>query len=611
MIQNHCSRCFRIGVHDHAEYAIIGIHLLEFREKTIQLERFLTGIFYLTLAKEIGKAASYTILLLHNINEDVTIREAILEYTLHRLSYFISIEPPENYIDYMVVSFMKIMMGYSYIFLNDFDSANNIFRKLNTDRVSKIYSDDKDIMDLKEMLILSICISKILTLRSSDDPSSTIDEYLDFVNNSPELVLHFNFHKDFHKFIIYNLKNDKLKLLNYYNLSKKLYPHHIEHIASIAISIGQALKNDLEFKNKIFSIEANDNIGFALFINIAHFSLCISEKKMLEAKEAILKIEKSISAGSLAIESLGSTYYQRYADMLYEDNLFSEAYIKYKESNDLDGDNDDFVIGWNNFKLGLLSKDDKECSEFLLNSYERFIRIKYLDSAARAIGALGTHHLLNKRYGDSIEIIIKLTDLYYENGFIEVGVALRLLVSHAISVFHNAAGISDTFVEIKFIPLDIKQYLIVSDSLILTGGAGSIFYVVSELAGATNLHEMEKKALKRGVYSAITCEIDKQTLSLIWRKLFMILNHKEIKADEICKLLQIQCRYQPVPYSTEENSYFQSIFEPFLKKAKSEPENWIPILIMVTTLARNIIEEIDSGFKERWNFFLDQVEQAM
>ncbi len=345
-----------------------------------------------------------------------------------------------------------------------------------------------------------------------------------------------------------------------------------------------------------------------LFRTIAESSIASHENREAEGLALANMAEKLLLDSGLKTDLLGSIFYQHVGDVLFASKSYPDAIAAYRRSSSLEVEDDDFVIAWNHYKVGLVSSETDETQDSLLIASQRFVQIGNYGHAARALGALAAHFLVLKDFQKAIELASKLANWYHHEKRVDVGPALRFLLAQFIRSTLDLSG-KPLNAPIENFPIpDRKPFLDLPKTLRPEAGAVSSYQVISQLAHAAGLKKIEIETLKKGIYSDVERDVDRGALSVQWFQLFQNADISDVNEHEITLMLKKLCQYQPAPGADSEKFFIQSIFRPFEDRAKVEPEKWGPILLMLVSVANQVTSSLSPSLAVRWDLYLDFAE---
>ena len=234
---------------------------------------------------------------------------------------------------------------------------------------------------------------------------------------------------------------------------------------------------------------------------------------------------------------------------------FEKAIDYFKLSNSNESEENSFLTGSNNFKIGLASSDDTMVIEHLERSATIFENIDNYDYSARSYGALGAHYLKNGEFLKAIEIGEKLTNWYYVENRNETRSSVKLLFSQIQQLLGKARGNSLSVDNQCLVPIDKKLYLTVEKDLRFEAGGAVTLNLLSELAKYAGYFDKQKELLKRGLKEKIVFPLDRDVIMLNWVSLYSSTTVDEFDENEFSSLFQeiIQC--QPAPGAKNEKIF--------------------------------------------------------
>tara|TARA_B110001454_G_scaffold28073_1_gene27447 strand:+ start:39741 stop:43679 length:3939 start_codon:yes stop_codon:yes gene_type:complete len=598
----------KIGTTEKNETFIAAANtLLKFEGKTLYADHWIDGIFYLILADNIPKAAASALLLLNGISNNDENRELNLKYTLDRLFYFKFLKNKTlDGMDYLTLCSLRLMMGHHHASLNNLKESAEYLEEIDVEKIQSIKVDFDGVEEMKRYLVMAVLSSRVLALGEMKDPVKTLVTYLDYLSKAPP---------DGPKFEVYEilpglitrLKIDQLRTFSFSVLAERLYPERLSDLVKVAISIGYAARNDDLLQKNIFSLRV-DIPSSNLFLELARSSLLSNTDKYPEALGLILKIEKSIADRGKDPNKLGGTFYQHFADTVWgtKDHQGSIAY--YKKSSELEPNESESFLAWNQYKIGFASTDENEIITNFTESIAKFISVENYDQGSRALGALAAFHISKKNYAEGIKTGFRLAEWFHKDKKSEAGPSLRLLLAQMLRSKHDITGESLSHPGMNF-PLPERQFYLTIQSEVTPEAGGVITYqVISNFAKTVGENGLAIEALKSAIYSDVTVEMDRNTLIINWFDLFGLLSPEDFNEYEVSLFIKKLLQYQPIPAAKNEAAYMQGFFVPFENRAKKEPSVWSPILSKVVEITRNIVSDIDSTLADRWSARLDYYE---
>jgi tetratricopeptide (TPR) repeat protein len=593
-----------------AVYKAVSKELLKTKDKIIQAERYINGIYYLVLAGESGHAAARTLFLLACLKRDDEEKKEKVRRIVDDLFFLRIIDPKISDIDYINLSAVWITLGHLHISLGEFDEGSGYLEKINLERLILAGKDSKK-NDLEQMvgyLISGAITLRMLAIGGSKHPSRVILDYLDHYRNGNSNIVPLPDLDSIFSELIWRLPDQKISSLEFADIATRLFPTRISDISNIAISLGVKAVKSSSIRRALEKIDATRSEGSSLFRMLAMASIAMHEDRFDEAKSHALQAQKAVADNELVPDLLGATFFQHLGDILFGCGNFSEAIRSFEKSCQLDPKGKDVLHGWNLYKIGLASSKDSEIVTSLRMATDRFLKFGEYGAASRAMGALGAYHLGKREYENAIQTACTLAIWYHKEKRLGAGTGLRMLLAQCIAVTHELTGEPLPGVTDDFPKAERRIYLKLSDSLRPQTGAAPTYQVVSQLARAAELKDTHRRLLKLGVLSDAESELDISALSTLWYTLFELAEPADIDEDEIAKILTNLCQYQPAPGDRRESFFMQSIFKPFEDKAKAQTHPWAPVLKKLTEIAGRVTRSMDPNLASRWNPYLDYQE---
>jgi hypothetical protein len=437
--RNVAQNCLSTGQKNEI-FDVVSDKLLIPDGKILDADRTICGIIYAFLARKIESAFYWTMVILQSINNQKLskIQKKHIITRLEPISFWNPSKELKLLIQYYTV---LVSMAIAY--------ANIENNKKSIELLNKIKMPSENIADkkLKESFLLTVEVAKyykmLLYAKSND-----MKNLLETLNN-----IDFNFIKN-----ILSEKDSNLILF---------FKETIPAISIKQIPVGLIkkiinsadLRSEQDIANLIFIASHlgigidKENINIEEFIKLLPSDNPISEvlENMIKAQFAFQKqnAEESLKQLNISISlfkekklwtnSVKSVISQMQGDIFYKlhDNRNAKnAYLKYlryfpkcyKK---------DFIYGYVNYRLGLLSNNSKKASNYFKKSSIIFNRYRYEDLYARSEGERGVAFVQLDRPYKFVRIAEWMIKRYFLRNRLRVGPAVSIALAQLIRIQAN------------------------------------------------------------------------------------------------------------------------------------------------------------------------------
>jgi hypothetical protein len=421
-------------------FDVVSDRLLIPDGKILDADRTTTGIIYAFLARKVESAFYWTIVLLHSMSKQ-KFSKIQIKHIVSRLEPITFWDPSKE---------LKLLIRYYTVLLSmSMAYANIENNKKAIELLNKIKMPSENITDkkLKESFLLTVEAAKyhkmLLHAREND-----IKNLLETLND-----LDFNFIKNilsekdsnmilFFKETIPVISIKQIpaglikKIINSADLNSE---QDIANLIFIASNLGIDIdKENMNIEEFVKLLPIDNPISEILQTIIK--SLYAFQKQ--NAKESLKYLDASISlckekklwnksVKSIISQMQGDAYY-----MLHENRNAKKAYLKYLRYFHK-YNKKDFIYGWVNYRLGLLSDNSKKAANYFKKSSIIFNQYRYEDLCARSEGERGVAFVHLAQPYKFLRIAEWMIKRYFLRNRLKVGPAVSTALAQLIRIQSN------------------------------------------------------------------------------------------------------------------------------------------------------------------------------
>ena len=421
-------------------FKVVSDRLLTPDGKILDSDRTISGIIYAFLAGKIETAFYWTIVLLHSMsNQKISkIQRKHIVTRLELISFWNPSEELKSLIQYYTV---LVSMAIAYANIENDKKAIELLNKI------KIPSENIADIKLKESFLYTVeaaKYSKMLIYAQANDMISLLEELNKIDINSMKNILS---EKDYNLILVFKEIIPVVPI-------KQIPAGLIKKIINSA-----DLRNEQDITNLIFIASHlgvhidKENINIEDFIKILSLDNSMSEIieniikaqyafQKQNAKESIRHLDIAISSckeKKLWSKSVKSFISQMQGDaysMLHDNRNAKKAYLKYlryfhkccKK---------DFIYGYVNYRLGLLSDNSKKAAKYFKKSSILFNRDRYEDLFARSEGERGVAFVQLGQSYKFVRIAEWMIKRYFLRNRLRVGPAVSIALAQLIRIQAN------------------------------------------------------------------------------------------------------------------------------------------------------------------------------
>ena len=586
-----------------ATYRIAGKLLLKPKGKVIDGDRALDGIFYLLLAGDVGKAASWALYLLQYLlkdEENDPDKEKRLKIILDRLDYFTFVKPANDELGHVTLSALKLMLAHCHLTLKNAERAADILEDIDVDAVSRDSETPVELTEIKDHVRTGRVVSQLFVLPHVKDINAVIEGFgkstIRLSANNP-----FSGVDDIFPEIIAHLPDPQLGQMDFERLSQALFPGMLASLFAIALRIGYKAKKNEVLCSVLDSLNESKDTAVRLFRLIARSSLLSETKQERKALEMIKEAECIIRDEKLAHDDCGPLFFQHKGDTLYQLAEFDNAIAAYERSLALLAERKSFTFVWNHYKIGLSSDEPVKAAASLRKAIEGFVGIENYKHASRALGALVAHMLNSCDYTKVLPLALQLADWFHLEQKADVAPALRLMSAHIVRVTHEIEGKT---VPAEFPVPNPRHFLTLAEDLRPETGGVVTYEIMGLFAKSAKLVDSQKECFKRAIQAEATSAVDRQTIVMNWYYLLQVIEAHEVTKENLALWLSRTTRFQPACGAEWERFFFELIIRPFEERMKTEPGIWASKMLLFVEVAREVSAALDRTLSLRWRPYL-------
>ncbi len=418
-------------------FEVVSNKLLTPDGKILDADRTISGIIYAFLAGKIENAFYWTIVLLRSMSNQ-KLSKTQRKHIVTRLELITFWNPSKEL--KLLIQYYTVLVSIAIAYAN-IENDKRAIELLNKIEMPSVNIADKKLKESFLCTVEAAKYSKMLIYAQVNDMISLLEELNKIDINSMKNILS---EKDYNLILVFkeiipviSIKQIPVglikKIINSADLKNE---QDITNLIFIASHFGMHIdKENLNIEDfvKILSL---DNSMSEIIENIIKAQYAFQKQN---AKESIRHLDIAISSckeKSLWSKSVKSFISQMQGDaysMLHDNRNARKAYLKYLRYLHK-GYKKDFIYGYVNYRLGLLSNNSKNAANYFKKSSTIFNRDRYEDLYARSEGERGIAFVQLDQPYKFVRIAEWMIKRYFLRNRVKVGPAASMVLAQLIRI---------------------------------------------------------------------------------------------------------------------------------------------------------------------------------
>lgn len=581
-------------------YRILATELARPDGNALRADDFIDSILYSVFAGDMLRAftgASFIISTLSRQSEEPSVTRALLS-RLEFLNWVTVSEDPEirlfHYAYLTTAAHRALNTG-------DESQASNLLQVIDLRWLQGHRFADRDHAEMAKALTIGALGGRTLLLANESEPNAILEQFFALIED-PATPAGMKMLPEVIPLVVTRLEAARLRTLHWNTLVVNLSRTDPALVGNLALFIGNLLHEKQNLEDIIESESDGSNL-----LNF-YWSLTLASRDFhsgdhVQAERHLAKAQSVAPSLSFPQEQFGAGYFQFVGDLNFELGQRVRAVESYDRSSALVRDRDQYIIAWNELRIGILTEDDPDTS---LKHLERARLLFEKESSWRWLGvtiAISAVVLLKaKHYSKAILTIEELTFIVHRDGRNEAGPSLRLVIAQIMRLI---AEITKTA-----LPQPISNFPDLESRIHLrnlnpthkpeTGGPAT-FNVLARLAQAVNLREVALSLIRASFTFPSSSRADNAALWFNFHLLLSLLDAAEFDWNELESILKVVLKSQPDDLDEFEDGFFSFLFRPLRTKAEQAPEEWTVVFLTYLDLVERIKNTLPSKNASQWD----------